>query len=274
MRLAAVHLYPVKSCGGIEVGQATVEPWGLRHDRRWLVLNPDGGCLTARDEHRLLGVTAAPTPGSITLTGLDGATLTVPEPTDGQPVAAPLSRLDTLRLADDEAHEWLSTQLQRPLRLAWLDDPRRRPVATEHGGRSGDPLNLSDTGPLHATTLPSLRRLDEWMSEGAAERGEQAPQPLPMARFRPNVVIDGPFEPFAEDRWATLRIGEVRFRFADRCGRCQLTLIDPDTFTSGKEPIRTLARHRKEHGQTWFGVQLVPLTTGDFRVGDEVSVES
>ncbi|MFR9780617.1 MOSC domain-containing protein [Micromonospora sp. MS34] len=271
MRLAAVHVYPVKSLGGPGVGRTTVEPWGLRHDRRWLVLHPDGSYLTARTERRMLGVTAEPVAGAITLIGLDGSTLTVPEPVDGPPVATAVSRLDSVRLAGDEAHEWLSAQFQRPLRLAWLDNPRRRPVSAEHGGRPGDPLNLSDAGPLLATTLPSLRRLNEWISEGAAERGEQPPPPVPMARFRPNVVIDGPIGPFAEDGWSSVRIGEVDFRFAERCDRCQLTLIDPSTFTTGKEPIRTLARHRREHRRTWFGVRLIPMNTGEIHVGDRVS---
>jgi uncharacterized protein YcbX len=273
MRLAALHVYPVKSLGGLDVESAAVEPWGLRHDRRWLVLNPDGSHLTARNEPRMLGVAAVPAPGSITLTGLDGSTRTVPEPADGRPVATAVSRLDTVRLAGDEAHAWLSAQFQRPVRLAWLDDPRRRPVSTDHGGHPGDPLSLADAGPLLATTLPSLRQLNQWITEGAAERGEQPAQPVSMARFRPNVVIDGSFEPFAEDRWTTVRIGEVLFRFAERCDRCQLTLIDPATFAKGKEPIRTLARYRKAHGLTWFGVRLVPLATGEIRVGDEVSAE-
>ncbi|MEU8314655.1 MOSC N-terminal beta barrel domain-containing protein [Micromonospora sp. NPDC049033] len=271
MRLAAVHLYPVKSLAGVDADRATVEPWGLRHDRRWLVLNPDGSYLTARTEHRMLGVTAVPTPGAITLTGLDGSTLTVAQPTDGQPATTTVSRLDAVRLADDDAHAWLSDQFQRPLRLAWLDEPRRRPVSAAHGGRPDDPLNLSDAGPLLATTLPSLRRLDDWIAEGAAERGEPTPTPLPMARFRPNVVVDGPIAPFAEDGWRTLRIGGVNFRFAERCDRCQLTLIDAGTLSTGKEPIRTLARHRKEDGRTWFGVRLIPLTEGEIHVGDEVT---
>lgn len=270
MRLAAVHVHPVKSLGGIDADRAAVEPWGLRHDRRWLVLHSDGDVLTARDERRMLGVTATPTPGGITLTGPDGTTLVVPEPTDGPEVTARVSRLDTVRLAGGDAHGWLSAQLGRPVRLGWLDDPRRRPVSAAHGGRAGDPLNLSDAGPLLATTLPSLRRLDEWIAEGAAERGEPAPAALSMARFRPNVVLDGPVGPFVEDGWRTVRIGEVDFRFAERCDRCQLTLIDPATLTTGKEPIRTLARHRRHDGRTWFGVRLIPLSTGEIRVGDEV----
>ncbi|WFE40291.1 MOSC N-terminal beta barrel domain-containing protein [Micromonospora sp. WMMD998] len=270
MRLASVHLYPVKSLGGVDVDRAVVEPWGLRHDRRWVLLRPDGGALTARTAPGMLGLTAVPGGGSITLTDRDGASVTVAEPVDGPPAATAVSRLDTVRLAGDEAHAWLSARLGEPVRLGWLDDPRRRSVATDHGGRPGDPLNLADAGPLLVATVPSLRRLRDWIAEGARERGESAPGPLPMARFRPTVVLDGPAEPFAEDGWTRLRIGAVDLRVAERCDRCELTLIDPVTLTRGKEPIRTLARHRRRDGKTWFGIRLVPVTTGEIRVGDPV----
>ncbi|MEV6967837.1 MOSC N-terminal beta barrel domain-containing protein [Hamadaea sp. NPDC051192] len=276
MRLASIHLYPVKSLGGVAVDEAAVEPWGLRHDRRWLVLNPDGTYLTARDEHRMLGVAAIPAAGSLTLTGLDGSRLTVAEPADGDLVPTTMSRLAQIRLAPPEAHDWLSVQFGRSLRLGWLDDPHRRPVAEDHGGLPGDPLNLSDAGPLLVATTASMRRLNDWIAEGAVERGEQVPEPLPISRFRPNLVVDdspgAPAEPFAEDDWQRVRVGTVDFRFAEICDRCVLTTIDAATYRTGKEPIRTLSRFRKRDGKTWFGVRLIPLTDGVLRVGDEVTV--
>jgi uncharacterized protein YcbX len=270
MRLASIHQYPVKSLGGVLAADAAVEPWGLRHDRRWLVLNPDGSYLTARTEPRMLGVTAVPSEGAITLTGLDGSHLTVAEPADGDLAPTAVSRLESVRLAGPEAHEWLSVQFGRQLRLAWLDDPRRRPVAADHGGQAGDPLNLSDAGPLLVATTASMRLLNDWIAEGAVERGEELPEPLPISRFRPNLVVDGPAEPFAEDRWKRVAIGAVEFRFAEVCDRCVLTTIDASTYRAGKEPIRTLARHRKWDGKTWFGVRLIPVTCGVIRVGDAV----
>ncbi|NUO60797.1 MAG: MOSC domain-containing protein, partial [Hamadaea sp.] len=214
--------------------------------------------------------------GSVTLTGLDGSRLTVAEPVDGDLVPTRVSRLEQIRLAPAEAHEWLSVQFGRSLRLAWLDDPRRRPIAEDHGGLPGDPLNLSDAGPLLAATTASMRQLNDWIAEGAAERGEEVPEPLPISRFRPNLVFDGSpgesAEPFAEDGWQRVRVGTVDFRFAEVCDRCVLTTIDAATFRTGKEPIRTLSRFRKWDGKTWFGVRLVPLAEGQLRVGDEVTV--
>ena len=108
------------------------------------------------------------------------------------------------------------------------------------------------------------------MAETALERGEE-PARLPMTRFRPNLVVDGD-EPFAEDRWTRVRVGEVTFRVGKPVGRCVITTIDPQTLERGHEPIRTLARHRRTpDGKTLFAVHLVPETSGTLRVGDPVS---
>src|SRR5690606_27859680 len=107
----------------------------------------------------------------------------------------------------------------------------------------------------------SLRRLDDWIAEGAVARGEEPPGPLDVARFRPNLVIDGT-EPFAEDSWTSVRIGEIDFRVTELCDRCATTIWDPDTQEGGKEPLRTLAKYRRWDGNTWFGVRLIPETLG------------
>jgi uncharacterized protein len=273
MKLAGIHLYPVKSLGGCDVDEAVVEPWGLSGDRRWLALNPDGTYLTARTEPRMLSLTAVPRPdGGVTLISPDGS-LEVDRPTEGVHAPTKVSRLESVRLAGDAAHDWLSTRLGRDLRLGWLDDPRRRPVSLDHGGLPGEPLNLSDAGPLLLCTVPSMDRLNDWILSSALERGEDI-DPLPISRFRPTVVVDGAFEAFAEDGWKTVTIGGVALRFAESCDRCALTTIDMRTFTTTKEPIRTLARFRQWDHKTYFGVRLVPAATGVIRVGDPVSAAS
>lgn len=263
--VAAIRIYPVKSLAGVAVDAAEVEPWGLRHDRRWIVLERDGTVVTAREEHGLLGITARPLEGDgIELAARDGATLRVDPPADGQSIPTTLSRLESVRSAGTAADEWLSAQLRRPVQLGWLDDPRRRTVSESHGGLPGDHLNLADAGPLLLTTVSSLRQLNRWIGEGSE---------VEMVRFRPSVVVDTGDEPFAEDGWAAVRIGEVSFRFGEHCDRCVLTTIDPHALTGGKEPLRTLARHRQWDHKTWFGIRLVPTTTGVIRVGDLVSVD-
>ena len=136
-------------------------------------------------------------------------------------------------------------------------------MSAKHGGLDSEPLSLADTGPLLLTSKASLDQLNEWIGDGD----------LAMQRFRPNVVVDGD-QPFAEDRWRQIRIGDVRYRFAEHCDRCVVTTIDPHTMSHGKEPIRALARHRKWDGKTWFGIRIVPLSEGSLSVGDEVEVIS
>ena len=84
VRLAAIHVYPVKSFAGQAVPEASVEPWGLLHDRRWVVLEPDGTRLSAREEHRMLGLSARPTQDGIQITSRDGKCMDVPTPVDGE----------------------------------------------------------------------------------------------------------------------------------------------------------------------------------------------
>nr|WP_210728173.1 MOSC N-terminal beta barrel domain-containing protein [Cellulomonas septica] len=269
-----MHVFPVKSLRGFDVPEADVDPWGVRGDRRWMVVTGDGTVLTAREHPRMLGVRATPGAGSLRLTADGAADLVVAEPVDAQPdVPVGLSRLDRATAAGADVDAWLSDVLGRSVRLVWLDDPRRRSVSLDHGGRPGDALNLSDAGPLLVTTEASMAALNAWIADRVLETADptgapQPPAPLPMERFRPNLVVGGDLEPFEEDRWAGLRVGGVELRFAERCDRCSLTTVDLDALVTTKEPIRTLARHRREDGKTWFGVRMVPVTTGRVAVGD------
>lgn len=263
MKLASISFYPVKSTAGHDVAEAEVQPWGLAGDRRYLIANADGTALTARVEPRLLACAARLDGGTLTLTGPHAGPLTV-VPTEVKEAMRVGRTVVALTDCGDAAAQWLSALAGRPVRLKWLDDPTVRPVDPAYS-RPGDRVSLADAYPLLLTTTASLARLNERIVETALELGEQPPSPLPMSRFRPNVVIDGVAEPFAEDEWKRLRIGEVEFRVSKGCDRCVLTTVDGTTFRKGKEPLRTLARFRRRDGKVWFGVNLIPdLPPGAF----------
>lgn len=275
--VSSLHVFPVKSLRGVDVPSAHVEPWGLRGDRRWMVVGADGGVLTAREHPRMLGVQVMPVDGGIRLAAPGAQDLVVAEPAHRSPdTVVGLSRLDRATAAGAAADAWLSESLGRAVRLVWLDDPRRRSVSEQHGGRPGDAMALGDAGPLLVTTEASMAALNGWIADAAAAGdptgSPQPPQPLPMERFRPNLVVGGDLEPFSEDDWSTVRVGGVELRFAERCDRCVLTTVDLTTLTTTKEPTRTLARHRRADGKVWFGIRMVPVTTGVVRVGDPVHV--
>lgn len=254
MRVSELWRYPVKSLAGEAVQQAVVEPWGLEGDRRWGVVGPDGFPVTARECHELLGLTATQVDEeTIRLSARDGDSILVETPLGVPPVPVGHSRQGFAPPADQDVSEWVSGKAGRSLRLVWQEDPTMRRISGAHGGEEGESLSLADAGPVLLTSEASLTRLGDWILEGGGE-------PVPMSRFRPNVVIDGTdAEPFAEDGWEFVTLGEVRFRRTELCDRCVMTQIDGETLHTGKEPIRTLAQHRRWDGKTWFGIRLVPV---------------
>lgn len=288
MQVTQVRIYPVKSLGGTAVDSARVEPWGLAGDRRWALVDEMGERVSAREAGALLGLRAQVVDEETIRIHAGEESILVDTPLGLPPVPVGISRQGFAPPADQDVSEWISERVGRPMRLVWQEDPQVRRMSGAHGGQEGDTLSLADAGPLLLTSQTSLARLEEWM---AAEAGEPDPEDLDpddisgteagsvtagdggprlsMLRFRPNVVIDGG-EPFAEDAWPTVRIGDVEYRTAETCDRCVVTTIDPETLERGKEPMRTLARHRRWDGKTWFGTRLVPLGDGELRVGDDV----
>jgi len=135
-----------------------------------------------------------------------------------------------------------------------------RSVDPGRGGGPGETLTLADAGPLLLTSEASLRQLQDWVGD--------TPQ-LSMTRFRPNVVVDGD-DAFAEDRWSDVHIGEVPFRVQEICDRCVMTTVDPVTLEQGPEPLAALDRHHGWDRRQFFGLRMVPRTTGTIRVGEPV----
>lgn len=268
MQVIRLTTYPVKSMGGEDVARAGVTFQGLSGDRRWVVLDPEGNQVTARECHALLGFLATGTAVGIYVSARDGAVRHVRTPGPDAPRAATrMSRIDELALATDEDHEWLTDRLGRPVRLAHQHDLGAREIGEGHGGRPGETMNLADAGPVLVVTEASVRRLAEWVVETQQDHWLD---PADAARrFRPNILVDGD-EPFAEDGWERVRIGEVTYRRGELCDRCVMTTIDLDTLETTREPVRTLARHRRWDGATWFGVRLIPESPGHIAVGDAV----
>lgn len=266
--LTSIHRFPVKSCRGEQVDDAVVERWGLEGDRRWMVVDETGQAITAREVNRLVLLRAELTAGGVRISAPDLPTLDVatPDPSSQTPVALWGSVL-TAAAAGPEADAWFGKALGRPARLVFLDDPMRR-VTSPAFSEPDDRVSFADGYPVLLTTEESLAALnDEVLARARAERA-----PLPMSRFRPNVVVAG-LAPWAEDDWRRIRIGGATFRAVKGCARCVLTTIDPDTAEREKEPIASLARIRRWDGATWFGINLVPDTYGvTIRVGDELEV--
>jgi MOSC domain-containing protein len=268
LRVRGLNRFPVKSCRGEQLTRALVEPWGLAGDRRWMIVDSDGVLVTAREYPRLVLARPQLTEVGLRLTHPDLDPIDVATPA-GAAVGVVIwrSALGAVPAADD-AHAWFSAIVGKPVRLVYLADPTQRPTNPLYS-KTSDRVSLADGYPLLLTTEASLDALNALIATGS--HAKEAP--LPMIRFRPSVVVAGSPTAWAEDGWRRLRIGAAVFRVVKGCDRCVLTTIHPDTAVKGREPLATLARHRRWDGKTWFGVQLIPDTPGaEVAVGDEVEV--
>jgi uncharacterized protein YcbX len=267
--LTAINRFPIKSCRGHAVPRAIVEACGLAGDRRWLVVDEAGRGITAREHPRMLLVTPSlRADGGLDVSGPDAPDLAVDVPTPHRLVPVSVWSSDLVAApASIEASAWFSKVIGAPVRLVHLDDPtRRRP--NPRFAQPTDYVSFADAYPLLLTTTASLDALNDWIAEGPrADEG-----PLPMIRFRPNVVVTGG-PAWEEDGWRRIRIGNALFRAVKGCDRCTITMTDPDSVARGKEPIATLAKYRRWDGETWFGMQLIPDNPGvTIAVGDDVEI--
>ncbi|MEV6586989.1 MOSC domain-containing protein [Streptomyces acidicola] len=267
--LHSIHVHPLKAARGVALHEAVVEPWGLAGDRRWVLVDEAGKVITQRPHPRMALAAAEALPGgglALSAPGRELLTVTVPEPAGTTTVEIWRDKVEGV-LAGSAAHAWFSDYLGLDVRLVHLDDPAtRRPIDPEYA-RPGETVSFADGYPLLLTTLASLDALNSLIAQG--DHPDEGP--LPMNRFRPNVVVEGT-GPWAEDDWRRIAIGEVTFRVAKMCGRCVVTTTDQGTAERGREPLRTLGRHRRFGDKLVFGQNLVPESVGTVRIGDPVRV--
>ena len=259
--VSGIQIYPIKSAGGISLDLATVEERGFRYDRRWMVVDGDNRFFTQREHPRLALIRVRLEPEVLVVDAPDMPSLKVPlHPTAGKPVPATVwdDVVESLPVGEEAAY-WFSEFLGTPCSLMYLPDESVRPVDPDYS-LSGDQVSLADGFPFLLISEASLDDLNSRMDE-----------PLPMDRFRPNIVVRG-CEAFAEDDWRRVRIGSVIFRIVKPCSRCVTTTVDQASAATGKEPLRTLATYRKAGSKVLFGQNLIQDSAGTVSLDDEVRI--
>jgi len=262
MRLSEIRIHPLKSAAALLPDQVELDAFGPRWDRRWMAVDDEGVFLSQRATPRLALVRPRLDDGP-----LDGGLVLTHD--ELPPLRVEASRQAVwVRIWDDEveavdcgeeAADWLTRALGRPARLVHLPDDGRRPVDPDYAAPD-DLVAFADAFPLLLVARASLDDLNARLE-----------RPLPMERFRPNLVIDGA-EPYAEDRWRRIRIGAVEIDVVKPCARCAITTTDQRTAERGREPLRTLARYRRRGGDVLFAQNGIHRGSGVLRIGDPVDV--
>ena len=261
LRLTALNIYPIKATHGIALAESEVDGFGLRYDRRWMVVDGSGQFISQRSHARL----------ALVVPSIQGDRLRVDAPgmpTLEVPLRPSSSVSTTVAVWDDVcsanwvgegAAEWFSEFLGGAYSLVHMAEDAMRP-ADPVFAPAGSRVSFADGFPFLLISEESLDDLNRRLAE-----------PLPMNRFRPNLVVAGG-KPYDEDSWNRLEIGGIRLRVVKPCGRCVVTTTDQMTGERGKEPLRTLATYRKRDGEVMFGQNVVHEGVGRLRVGDPVAI--
>lgn len=269
MRLAGINIHPVKSTAIRPVEEAYVGRAGIVGDREWMIVDEAGKLVTAREMRELFTIvadtpaTGGPAGVDLVLSGREMEPLEVVVPSQDAPLldVRLFEKPLTAQAAGEAADAWLRKALGRDdLRLMWCADPTKRAMNPAKY-QPGEFAAFHDSSPVSLLSEASADQIDAW-SESE----------VPAGRFRANLLIEGVSEAFAEDGWREVAIGGARFRVAAPIDRCVMTTIDVDTLASGKDPLRTLAVHRKRDGKVWAAVHLGVAHPGEIAVGDEVVV--
>jgi hypothetical protein len=217
LRIASLHVYPVKSCGSLDLSEARLDALGLDGDRRYAILDPAGRALTQRRYPAMASIRPRLLPGALALDLGGLSAIEAPEVDFGTACGAAVwGNLVPARAATEAINDRLSDYLGTAARLVRLGDD---------AGRS-----FADARPVLVLTLASLAILNAALES-----------PLGIERFRGNIVIDGA-APLAELGWQRLASGTAGLEFEQHCERCEVTTIEQASGRSaGEEPLRTIA---------------------------------
>ena len=260
-RITQIWIYPIKSLAGIRLQKAKVLRKGLEYDRRWMLVDNEGRFLTQREHPQM----------ALFKTAIVGEFLDVSR--GSQSIQLDLKGSSSIRFSrvqiwEDEVEasevnptysKWFSEQLGIECKLVFFPEGNKRNVDPDYATMN-EQVSLADAFPFLIIGQSSLDGLNKVLDN-----------PVSMMRFRPNFVFEDGL-PHEEDTWKNFRIGDVAFEGVKPCGRCVLITVDPDTGTTGMEPLKTLSTYRRGNGKVFFGENLLSRQDGEVNEGDVIEV--
>ena len=261
MKVSSLYLYPIKSLQGIEVSEAEVMEKGFRYDRRWMLVGADNVVITQRTHPQLSQIKLQINASEITATCKEMEPCRIPLTIDDGASASVMVWNDQVNalVAHEVINAWFTQAANLPCRLVYMPEEATRPVKPSRA-RNNEHVSFADAYPYLIISQASLQDLNSRMDV-----------PLPMHRFRPNIVVTDT-DAYAEDDWMDFQIGSLHFYASGHCKRCVFTTIDQDTGKKSAEPLKTLATYRKEGSEVVFGLNAIASSYGGIRVGDLVGV--
>lgn len=258
--VTALTIYPVKSLAGIAVERSKVDIMGLKHDRRWMLVSPEGDFLSQRKLPQMALIQPKFIKRQLILTHPTHPDLLVAKANLQKTMQVTIWKDKvTAQRINEQADKWLTKILKTPCHLVYIPDNEIRQCDLDYA-KQGERTGFADGFPILLISNASLDDLNQRLD-----------QPVEMKRFRPNIVVEG-CDAFAEDKWENFTLGNLTMRGVKPCSRCVLTTVNPETGkkSDDMEPLKTLMRYRKQGNSVYFGQNVIHTATGEIRVGDPV----
>ena len=263
MKVTSLHIYPVKSCRVVNLSLATITATGFENDRRWMLVDENDQFLSQRISPKMALIQALVFTDRLNLK-FGSQEINLPHYTEehGQRTVTIFDSRCLVQDYGDEAADLLSTYLEKKVRFVTMNKSFHRNI-TSSKAMQKDILSFADGFPFLLATQSSL-----------AELNGRLDVPVLMDRFRANIVIDGT-EPFAEDHWKKIAIGDAVFFLPKACTRCPITTVDQQSGERHRtEPLKTLASFRMQERKVVFGMNLQHDHGSGYtiKVGDAVRI--
>jgi uncharacterized protein len=263
LTVSELYIYPIKSLGGIALNKASLIERGFEYDRRWMLVDANNQFLTQREVNAMAFLKVQLTEQGLLITNISkpGEELAVPfEPTvEGTEMVDVWSSRCRAQRVSDEADAWFSKQLGFAAKLFYMPDATHRYVDGRYA-HNKEITSFTDGYPLLLIGQASLDDLNSRLET-----------PLPMNRFRPNIVFTGG-TPFQEDYLKYFEINGITFFGVKPCARCVMTTINQQTAEKAKEPLKTLSTYRLKNKKILFGQNLLHQATGIISIGDTITI--
>ncbi len=262
--ISGLNIFPVKSLGGYATDAATVTDRGFMYDRRWLLTDQNNKFLTQREipAMALLSASVADETLIIRHKNNDAVKLELPVLPENQVLKRVEIWSDNCKAqwVSKTADDWFSDILKSSCQLVYMPDETRRHVDGRYAPNK-EITSFTDGYPFLILGEASLADLNSRLND-----------PLPMDRFRPNIVFTGGL-PYQEDSFKHFNIGTVEFMGVKGCGRCEITTIDQQNLEKGKEPLKTLAGYRARNNKIYFGQYLLHRGEGIIKTGEQIVLD-
>lgn len=270
--ITGLFYYPIKGCKGWRLDSANLIERGIAFDRHFMIVNPAGRFLTQREYPRMALIEPTIANDTLTLSAPSMETVRIKHTDEGsaEKVVVWDDTCDAVSQGR-EAAEWLSAFLGVDAHLVTMHRDFRRTVDQTYAVRPTDHTGFADGFQMLLASEASLESVNSRLIESGSE-------PVPMNRFRPNIVVAG-CDAFAEDTWKHFNVrnsaGDVEMYGVKPCGRCIVTTVDQASGTkTGAEPIATLKKFRRNADGTkvLFGQNVIHRNTGTIAVGDTIEL--